>query len=424
MSAQAQYDVDRADEEHDPFVPLDGADAPKLPEPPTPAGSSRQPEVDAPPRSEPDDVAPHEPQLPQRATPRLTPSQLTTFDQLLAVGGSRPTAPPNIAAELRMMIEEGTRDALDRWTERSMWVGKSQLATVLRCEGQQLADAAQSKNRPMMAATAVGIAAHRAIQIAHTHPGRSVEDYVRLALAGARSEEQFAEFWERADEGVQSDCIVTAISRVTGFLDDFPPLDATWTPRFEESIQAKLTGLVLSARPDLVLGRPRPDGRQTMFITDVKSGEIRDDHLDEAHFYALIATMRFGTPPFRSCVYSLASGDWTEPDVTPKVLRDAAQRVVTGVIALVDVLSEARLPKLAPGRHCTWCPSKPTCPAYREWDASGRPEDAAAHVRITAPPTAAPDLSEVSAGSTPSTSAKSSRLTPSDSGDDDPYALD
>jgi len=275
---------------------------------------------------------------------------------------------------------------------------------VLRCEGQVVADAATQRARKLPAATATGIVVHRAIQLAHTHPGRTVEDYVRLAIAGSRTEEMFAQFWDDAPEHIQSDVVVTAVSRVVGFLDAFPPLDADWTPRFEEQLQAKLGRLTLAARPDLVLGRPRANGRQTMFIADVKSTDLRDDHFDEAHFYALVATLRFRCPPFRSTVYSLTTGEWTDPDVTAQTLRRAADRVVDATVRYVDVLTEARLPSLAPGRHCVWCPAKVTCSAFAAWDAAGQPDDTDAF-RVDHAPVRAVTPAEVAAEVAPAATA-------------------
>lgn len=341
------------------------------------------PLADGAPRAAPDPAgAPAHPGPPPPTRPpaRLTPEQLRVFDELLAVGGARPFAPAGLVSELRTRIEAGVAGALERWTERSLWLGKAHIATVLRCEGQLAADASHPRDRSLPASSAIGIVTHRAIQLAHTHPGRTAEEYVRLAIAGSRSEESFADFWDQAPEHVQSDCLVTAVSRLVGFLDAFPPLDPEWTPRFEESIQARVGRLTLSVRPDLILGRPKANGRQSMFIADVKSGELRDFHTDEAQFYALVSTLRFGCPPFRSTVYSLASGDWTAPDVTAETLRAAADRVVEATNRYVDTLTEARPPRLAPGMHCSWCPARDTCQAHAAWDGAGRPEDASGFV--------------------------------------------
>jgi hypothetical protein len=107
----------------------------------------------------------------------------------------------------------------------------------------------------------------------------------------------------------------------------------------------------------------------------MKSTDLRDYHHEEAMFYALIATLRYGCPPFRSCVLSLSSMEWTEPDVTRDLMFAAADRVIEGVTKIVDVLTEARGASLIPGRHCGWCPGKDTCPSREAWTMAGSPED-------------------------------------------------
>jgi hypothetical protein len=294
---------------------------------------------------------------------RLTAAQLRVFDELLAIGGPRPVAPGSLVDHLRGFIAEGVRETVAAWPESSLWVGKSMITSTLRCEGQVLAEASQPRSRRIPTPTAIGIVVHRAIQMQHTHPGRSPEEMVRLALAGSRCEESFATWEAGAGEWEISDLIVAAVNRLCAYLDTFPPLDTGWVPRFEDSISARFPGMTLAARPDLSLGRPRGDGRQTMFLCDFKSTDLRDEHLREAQFYALVATLRNGVPPFRSCVLSLSSGEWTDPDIDADVLESVAHDVVVAVRGRVEVLRELRAPELRAGRHCDWCPARTTCPA-------------------------------------------------------------
>ena len=286
----------------------------------------------------------------------LNATQIATFNDLLAVGGERPYAPAGLVESLTSTLVEGTRHAVSTWTEPRMWLSKAMVFGIARCEGGYLEDRRNPMPGTMFPAVAVGLVAHRAIQLAYTHPNREMADYIRHAVAGCRAEEKFELFWSQADLSTQSDVMTQATSRLTGYLDSWPGLEPAWTPRFEEPIQAKVGALTLSGRVDLLRGRPRPDGRMTMLIADWKSGALKDEHDAEAAFYALVCTLRQGVPPFRSTVYSLASGTWTDPDVTAERLHESARQVVSSVRAIVEVMTEQRPPESFCGTPwCTYC---------------------------------------------------------------------
>jgi len=293
----------------------------------------------------------------------LTPRQVRTLDELLAIGAERPAADPELVSEIVARLTAAIAPALERWTERSLYLTKSQYLSTLRCEGE-LAAAAQAPRSGISAPAVAGTVAHRAVQLSYTHPFRPVSEYVRQSVVGARSADQELDaWWAKLPVSEQSDLLMQITSKVTNFLDDFPPLDPGWSPRFEEPMVAKIGRLTMASRADLLIGRPRGDLRQTMLLIDLKSGDIKDEHLDEAYFYALVATVRHGVPPWRSLVYSLASGDYTTPDISGDILLETAERVGAAVNALVDVLTERRTPDLRPGTHCRWCPARSSCPA-------------------------------------------------------------
>lgn len=291
----------------------------------------------------------------------MTPRQLQTMDKLLALGGARPHCDASLADELEEKVLSGTRELLTNWTSRSLYLTKAQVLTALRCEGQLLV--VPERDELLKTPTMVGIVSHRAIQLAHTHGQRPVAEYVRQALEGARSDERFTESWLGAGAAAQSDVLMQASSRVVGFLDDWPPLDPAWDPRFEEPLSTRVGRLTLASRVDLVIGRPRADMRQTMMLVDLKSGALRDEHDDEALFYALVSTLRHRVAPWRSLVYSLSSGEYTEPDITAERLFDTADRLVGAVRSVVEVLTEKRGPVLEPGDWCGYCPLRTACPA-------------------------------------------------------------
>jgi len=270
---------------------------------------------------------------------------------------------PEIVSELRARILDGTSVALGRWTEKSLYFTKNQFMLSTRCEGEMVAVSRQPRTGTSPAAV-VGTIAHRGIQLSYTHPNRAVSSYVDSALAGARIADQALDaWWVEQSVATQSDMLMQVTSKITNFIDDFPPLDPSWGPRFEEPMSAKIGKLTLAGRADLVLGRPRGDMRQTMMLIDLKSGALKEEHTNEAYYYALVATLRHGIPPWRSLVYSLASGEYTEPDITEVVLLEACSHLVAGVNAYVDVMTESRTAELNPGPHCRWCPSSVSCPA-------------------------------------------------------------
>lgn len=296
----------------------------------------------------------------------LTPRQMAVLDRLIAVGASRPSAPPELVAELTSILESATAGAVARWTQRSFYLTKGVYLTASRCEGQVVADA-QTPRTGTSVPLIVGTVAHKAIQVAYTHPMRPVNEYVRQAVVAVRKGDPLVEqWWVEASSSEQSDLLMQTTSRVTNFLDDFPPLQTAWNPRFEEPMAAKVGRLTMSCRPDLVIGRPRGDLKQTLLVIDFKTSDVKEEHDKEARFYALVAALRHGVPPWRSTVYSLASGDYTEPDITPDVLIETAQDVGAAVNSIIDVLGEARPPSLAPGPHCRYCPARDACPAGSE----------------------------------------------------------
>lgn len=298
----------------------------------------------------------------------LNPVQTQVFDDLLAVGADRPVASASLVDELSKIISSTAGPAVSAWSEPTFFLGKSGFAAIRKCEGMVLAEADQPRIGGLILPTAVGIVTHRAIQMSYTHSDLPPAQLVRLGIAGSMGEGPFAQFMEDASEWERSELTAQSVNRLVAFLDSFPALQDSWVPRFEVSYSTKIGGLTLAGKPDLTLGRPRNDGKQTMFLCDFKTGTIRDDHIDEARFYALVATLRHGIPPFRSCVYSLSSGEWTDPDITADILLETAQDVADAVVRRVEVLSELRAPTLVPDRYCSWCPAAKTCPESQERD--------------------------------------------------------
>lgn len=90
-----------------------------------------------------------------------------------------------------------------------------------------------------------------------------------------------------------------------------------------------------------------------MLIADWKSGGLRDNHEQEVMFHAVLAALRHGVPPFRTTVYSLASGTITQPDLTPRRCRQPSTTSRPGVRAFADVLTDRRPLEVMCGM--SWC---------------------------------------------------------------------
>jgi hypothetical protein len=296
-----------------------------------------------------------------KANSALTPRQIKTLNELIAIGLQRPTEKQGLIEELYIKIKEETSDVLTKWTSKNFYLTKSQLTGALQCEGLVVARASEVASTFSIPAL-VGTFTHAAIQLAYTHPNRSIDEYVKHAIIGVRSNnEKVDSWWSEREIGEQSDIIVQVNSKLINFLDDWPKIDSKWNPRFEETINAKIGNLTLSGRADLVVGRPRTDGKQTLLIVDLKTGSLKEEHETEAMFYALAAAIRYGVTPWRSTVYSLSSGEWSEPEVTEEKLYSISEKVIKAVNSTISVLTESKPALLTPGDHCLWCPAKKTC---------------------------------------------------------------
>lgn len=300
-------------------------------------------------------------------TSGLTPAARVVFDQLLEIGAARPVMDSGLVDSLKQHISSQTLVPLSLWTESSLFLTKSSIAAILRCEGQAAAAVhfADNSVRKLIPSVVVGQVSHIAVQLSYTHPGFTVSRYVDEALKSQIEKESgFASSWEELGMVSQSDLRTSMISRATAFLDSFPPLRPEWNPRFEESMITRIGKLTLSARPDLILGRPRADLTQSIIVCDFKTGALRDEYEEEAGYYGLVATLKYGVAPYKSFIYSLASCENSGNEfITRDRLFAAADRVIAGCKAHVEVMCEVRDAQLSPGKWCSWCPLATSCPA-------------------------------------------------------------
>ncbi len=94
---------------------------------------------------------------------------------------------------------------------------------------------------------------------------------------------------------------------------------------------------MFSGKVDLTLGHPEGN-RAGKVLIDLKTGGFSPQHLEDLRFYALIETIRLGTPPRRVATYYLDQGKFVPEDITNDVLFAAAARLIDGTTKIVEVL--------------------------------------------------------------------------------------
>lgn len=301
----------------------------------------------------------------------LTAEQQHVVDRLLDLNAERPVPRVGLAEDLRSMLSEGTADAVEV-AGGDVFVSKGTLATLEQCEGQSLAREQSTRGEVSMPLM-VGDFIHRSIAAATKIAGLTSVEYVAAATRDAiASRPEFKDRWLELDPVQQATAITRAEAAVESWQRAWPVIPNEWNPRTEVAMRVTIGGLVLYARPDVVVGTPRPQ-RQTVLIVENKTGVLRGgpegqpgEHHAEAGLHALIATLIWEVPPFRSTVYSLATGAWTLPcDVDEAMLVAAAERVVQLVQRWVAIRHDGEAATLTPGPWCSWCPAV-ACPAFSE----------------------------------------------------------
>jgi hypothetical protein len=298
----------------------------------------------------------------------LNPAQRDVLEQLGASRDERPRFDAVLRHELRRALDDGLAPLVDRLDDRpgvrpgdTMFVSKHRLGRVMGCERRFLAE--EDEEFAWSVPLARGTVAHKAIELS-IHWRREPEPLVLVDEAISRLGEGIdglADWLQGATEVERAELRAEANDRVVKFLECFPPLKPGWRPATESRLRLEIHDrFVLSGKVDLALGQAEGD-RAGKVLIDLKTGGFSPQHLDDLRFYALIESIRLGTPPRRLATYYLDQGRFLPEDVTENLLFSTVGRVVDGIGRILDLETGARPARIATGPACRWCPALHDC---------------------------------------------------------------
>jgi hypothetical protein len=283
--------------------------------------------------------------------------------------------PPGDGGALAQELKEELELALapiagDRDPANALWLFKSRLNDVHGCE-QRFVDIVEEPFVPSIPLVR-GRLVHKAIELSTTAkgdlaPGELVAEAAALMVS---KDDDIADFVAALSVGERAELEAEATSRVTAFADGFPPISKAWRPSTEMSIRFEVLDgrVVLSARPDLLLGHPEHDGKRGRVVVDLKTGATQRSHRDDLALYALVHTLALRIPPFRVATYYLETSRVDALDVTDDLLTAALRRVADGAAKVLALTTGQQEPTLNPGPACGWCARYDTCEGARRWD--------------------------------------------------------
>jgi hypothetical protein len=298
----------------------------------------------------------------------LTPLQERTLIEVMGSRDQRPIFPRELCASLKEELEDRIRPAAAALEEgRQLWLTKARLVNLhSRCEGYYLADELGEGVFRYGPQLAVGKIVHKSVEISVYAPQLAEAELAEQSLARIREQDsQFDDYANLLTDVERAELLGESVRQLSWFRSAFPPLERSWNPVVEWPVRTVLADdkVVLSARPDLVLGSTDPDDpmRARRLVIELKGGMDRPEQDDDARFYALVLAMHHGVPPFRVVTVNLQAGTWRPQDVTEDLLRSAMRRVADGATRAAAILS-GEDPSLRPGKWCGWCPRSETCP--------------------------------------------------------------
>jgi hypothetical protein len=291
----------------------------------------------------------------------LNAAQRDVVDQLGARRDGRPQFDAELRHELLHMLESRLGPILsDLEPDTTFFVSKRKLSMAHGCEARYLAKDEFEWSVPV----ARGIVAHKAIETS-IHWRRELTPLVLVDESIARLEEgtdEFARWLQGCREIERAELRSAANEQLTKFFECWPRLSPRWRPVVESRVRYDLFNerVTLQGKVDLQLGQPEGTTAGKVLV-DFKTGRFSPSHLEDLRFYALIETLRIGTPPRRVASYYLDQGRFIPEEVTVAQLETTVVRVVAGIEKMVMLEDTTRVPRKITGPACRWCPLLDDC---------------------------------------------------------------
>ena len=295
--------------------------------------------------------------------PEYNPAQLEVIKLLGRHDIAPVDFPAGLAEDLRAELDEALVPLADRIEDgETIFISKHALTGLHGCEAHHLAT---KGGFAWSVPNARGTVAHKAIELAiHWRGDPYPMTLVDEAIARlANDDKALGLFLQALTEADLSQLRGECTDLVAKFEEAFPPLLPQWRPVTEsKSVVELVDGKVrLTGKVDLTLGRFDPT-TPTKVIIDLKSGVSRPQHREDLRFYALVETLKLGTPPRLLATFYLDTARPHTETVNGALLRSALARTIDGIYREVE-LREGRPPVAVPGPACRWCPITDDCAA-------------------------------------------------------------
>lgn len=319
--------------------------------------------------------------MPELTRSDVNPAQRTVVERLRGDRSARPTYDAEMRHELRAALEGRLAEPVAELpADVDLWLSKRTLELVHGCEARWLAEEASS-SFSWSIPVARGKVAHKAIELSvnwrrELLPGTLADEALARLEQG---DDDFARWLQALGEAERAELLSSAGALVAAFLECWPQLPRSWRPVLEQSLRQDLLGgrVHLHGRPDLTLGTATGlvAGKA---IVDFKTGRVSRHHVDDLRFYALIDTLRVGTPPLRLATSYLDSGELHVEDLREATLWSTVERCVDAVEKMVVLRLGRREARRVPSAACAWCPATSSCPPGRQYldERAGRSEHA------------------------------------------------